>query len=278
MRVATWNIKYPREELARRRGELLRKLEPDLILLQEVNPRSAEAIRQAAGADWLIPASDLMANPPQGRAVKKPRVVAIAGRGQRPTHAWLQPDVYVPERILLAQITLAGRELTAVSYHAPDGESWGIEKARQAVTFARWLAARPGPVIMGSDGNTPEIDTADFAKTRTHWHTGDRHLHGEPGDDLLFGPAKIHALDDAYRRWLDDHPAEASALARSAPSGPLAATYRTGKSAKAPGSWTRFDSIWATRHWAVQHIDHLYDDAIAAGSDHAVVIADLTPM
>ena len=40
----------------------------------------------------------------------------------------------------------------------------------------------------------------------------------------------------------------------------------------------RFDSIWVTRHWAVQHIDHLYDDAIEAGSDHAVVIADLTPM
>ena len=184
----------------------------------------------------------------------------------------------MPERILLAQITVAGRELTAVSYHAPDWETWGIEKARQAVTFATWLAAHPEPVIMGSDGNTPLIDAADFARTRTHRHTGDRCLHGEPGDDLLFGPDKIHALDDAYRRWLGDHPAEASALARSAPSGPLAGTYRTGKSSKSPGSWMRYDSIWVTRHWAVQHIDHLYDDAKAAGSDHAVVIADLTPM
>jgi exonuclease III len=278
MRVATWNINYPGKKRALHQGELLRKLKPDLILLQEANPGSAEALRLAAGADWLIPASDLTAHPPQGRAVANPRGVAIAGRGQRPRHAWLQPDVHVPERALLAQITLAGRELTAVSYHAPDGESWGIEKARQAVTFARWLTAHPGPVIMGSDGNTPEIDATDFTKTRTHWHTGDRHLHGEPGDDLLFGPAKIHALDDAYRRWLDDHPAEASALARSAPSGPLAATYRTGKGAKSPGSCMRFDSIWVTRHWAVQHIDHLYYDAIAAGSDHAVVIADLTPI
>lgn len=131
---------------------------------------------------------------------------------------------------------------------------------------------------MGSDGNTPRTDAADFARTRTHWYTGDRRLHGEPGDDLLSGPAKIHPLDDAYRRWLGDHPAEASAAARPAPSGPLAATYRTGKDARSPGSWMRFDSIWITRHWAVQHISHLYDDAIAAGSDHAVVIADLTPV
>jgi endonuclease/exonuclease/phosphatase family metal-dependent hydrolase len=278
MRVATWNINYPGKVRALRRGEILRKLEPDLILLQEANPNSAEALRRAAGADWLISASDLMAHPTQGRSVANPRGVAIAGRGQRPRLARLQPDVHVPERILLAEITLAGRELTAVSYHAPDGESWGIEKARQAVTFARWLASHPGPVIMGSDGNTPLIDAADFTRTRTHWHTGNRRLHGEPGDDLLFGPDNIHALDDAYRRWLGDHLAEASALAKSAPLGPLAATYQTGKGAKSPGNGMRFDSIWGTRHWAVQNIDHLYDDARAAGSDHAIVIADLTPM
>jgi hypothetical protein len=33
--------------------------------------------------------------------------------------------------------------------------------------------------------------------------------------------------------------------------------------------------IWLTAHWTVQHIDHLYDDAIAAGSDHAPVVVDL---
>lgn len=115
MRVATWNINHPGKQRALRQGELLRKLEPDLILLQEANPRSAQALRLAAGADWLIPASDLMARPPQGRAVANPRGAAIAGRGQRPGPAWLQPDVHVPERILLAPVTVAGRELTAVS-------------------------------------------------------------------------------------------------------------------------------------------------------------------
>lgn len=277
MRVATWNIKWPGKKGALRRGELLRRLEPDLILLQEANPRSAEALRLTAGMDWLIPVSDVLTHPPHGRAVANPRGVAIAGRGRRPSLLRIQPNVHVPERILLAEITVAGRALTAVSYHAPDGETWKIEKARQAVAFAEWLAAHPGPVIMGSDSNTPVIDAADFARTRTHWHTGHGRLRGEPGDDLLFGPGKIHALDDAYRRWLADHPAEASALATSAPLGPLAATYRTGKAAKDPGRWVRFDSIWVTPHWAVHHIDHLYDDAYAAGSDHAVVIADLTP-
>lgn len=33
---------------------------------------------------------------------------------------------------------------------------------------------------------------------------------------------------------------------------------------------------WMTRHWTVSRIDHLYDEGIAAGSDHAVIVADLT--
>ncbi len=136
---------------------------------------------------------------------------------------------------------------------------------------------RARPRLAGRRCQHPLLDAADFTATRTHWHTGDRHLHGEPGDDLLFGPGKIHGLDDALRRWLADHPAIAAPLAVDRPFGPLAVTHRTGKRKTSPGTGRRFDSIWITRHWAVHSIDHYYDDAIAAGSDHAIVIADLTP-
>ena len=51
-------------------------------------------------------------------------------------------------------------------------------------------------MLLGADANTPLIDAVDFAARRTHWHTGSRGLRGEPRDDLLFGPGKIHPLDD----------------------------------------------------------------------------------
>jgi hypothetical protein len=79
-------------------------------------------------------------------------------------------------------------------------------------------------VVLGADANTPLVDAAGFAQTRTHWHTGGRNLHGEPGDDQLFGPSKTHPFDDAFRRWLSDHPACAERLAATAPTGPLAVT------------------------------------------------------
>lgn len=273
VRVVSWNVHYRGAAAAQCQGALLRELRPDLILLQEVNLGSAEVLRRAADADWLICAANLRARAPDDRPVRS-RGVAIAGHGQAPSRAWLPADVLLPERILAAETTVDGIGLTVVSYHAPPGVTWGIDKPRQAVAFARWLSTQHRPVLLGADASTPRIDVADFAATRTHWHTGDRRLHGEPGDDLLFGPAKIHSLQDALRRWLADHPEQAATLA-GRPHGPLAITHRTGRRKDSPGTGRRFDSIWVTSHRTVQHIEHLYAAGIAAGSDHAVVVADL---
>src|SRR6516164_4469945 len=163
----------------------------------------------------------------------------------------------------------------AVSYHAPAGVKYGIVKPRQAVAFARWLSTQNVPLLFGADANTPFIDALDFADTRTHWHTGYRKLQGEPGDDLLVGPNKVHGLDDALRRWLALHPDEMDRLRANHPSGPLAMTHRTGRRKDSPGNPRRFDSVWVSRHWVVRHIEHLYDEGIAAGSDHAPVMVDL---
>jgi hypothetical protein len=92
-------------------------------------------------------------------------------------------------------------------------------------------------VLFGADANTPLIDAFDFANTLTHWNTGDRHLHVEPGDDLLFGPVKVHNLDDALRRWLDLRSDDNDTLPACGPVGHLAITRRTGKrrARRAPG-------------------------------------------
>lgn len=104
----------------------------------------------------------------------------------------------------------------------------GIVKPRQAVAFASWLSKQntEWAVLFGADANTPLIDAFDFANTLTHWNTGDRRLHVEPGDDLLFGPGKVHNLDDALRRWLD---------LRSDDNGTLPAWGRSGTSRSPTG-------------------------------------------
>jgi len=153
--------------------------------------------------------------------------------------------------------------------------SYGIVKPQQAVAFVGWPSTQKGPLLFGADANTPKIDALDFANTQTHWYAGFRRLQGQTGDDCLFGPCKVHDLDDALRRWLVLHPDEMGRLQASRPSGPLAITHRTGRRKNTPGTERRFDSVWVSRDWVVRNIEHLYQKGVAAGSDHAPVVVDL---
>src|SRR4051794_35544404 len=133
MRVVSWNIAFRGSKAAERQGELLRELAPDLILLQEVNPSSSTLLREAAGADWIVSASDLPTRKPDDLPMRR-RGVAIAGHGPRPC-SWLLDGIRQSERILIIEAQAEGTPFIAVSYHAPPGVSYKIVKPQQAVAF-----------------------------------------------------------------------------------------------------------------------------------------------
>lgn len=198
MRIVSWNVHNRVAPTAVRQGTFVATLDPDLVLLQEANHSAMDAFCEAAGLSWCRSSLDLRppAQYPQGRRLG----VAICGSGEQPTKCFSLDTVPLPERTLVATVPIRGRTITVASYHAPPGVSWKILKVHQAVAFARLLATLDSPVLFGADANTPELDAISFTDTRTHWHSGKRILGGEPGDDLLFGPRKIHGLDDALRR------------------------------------------------------------------------------
>src|SRR5699024_3889015 len=108
------------------------------------------------------------------------------------------------------------------------------------------------------------------------WQTGQQRLAGLTGDEIMFGNDPHHRLFDAYRRWLATRPRETERIRRERPNGPLAITHYTGKRRNSPGIPRRYDALWLSEQLTVERIDHCYDEAIEAGSDHALVIADLT--
>lgn len=202
-------------------------------------------------------------------------LAAVAGRGKEPE--WLSPRFKIPfpDRVTALRVRVGNAALIAASYHAPPGESWGAEKAQQAVTFARWPADQKEQCVPGADANTPAVDHPDFALTRIHWQSGVKGLHGAPGDDLLWGPTKVHELHDAYRVALANDPARFQAIRDLTPTGPLAVSYRTHRRIGKPSTPWCFDGIWVTSGLRVLSVRYLYEEGIAAGSDHAVVVADL---
>lgn len=267
-KVGSWNLNRRVGEAAVSEGKFLAEQGVEIVALQEVNANSIEDLCEAAGLDWYRSALEL--RPPGDHEGPGRRLAAaVAGRGAPPLSVQLIPGVPVPERTLAADF---GDHIVC-SFHAPPGVSWFIDKARQAVAIARWLADVDKPVWFGIDANTPWIDHPDFSETVTHWHTGSDDLDGEPGDDLLVGPDKIHDLEDAFRGYLRNNPEIAAGIAAENPEGPLAVSHRTGKRRDSAGNPQRYDAIWTSPEFEVGDVAYHYDSSIEAGSDHALVTA-----
>ncbi len=285
MRVASWNLRQRAREAAGRLGSILAEFGgAGVVLLQESSQNGLSEFVEAAGLDWGVHLRDhfydlLRVRGRAGRSAvddgerfPNGRCVAIAGRGELLRNPCVFPDAPIPEKVMAGWVDIDGVRTTVVTYHAPNGVDYGMAKPRQAVQIAEWLATLDGPVILGGDFNTPVEDPIDDAGVLTHMHTGNPDLDGEPGDDLLVGPTPVHSLRDALRTHLASRQDLREVIRSERPEGPLKVSYRTSDSDE--GRF-RFDAIWLSPHFTVNSVEYHYEAAIAAGTDHALVIADI---
>lgn len=251
--VVDWNV----NGFARKaQPELLGGLEWDVACLQEVTRESWEDYRALgdAGAvafDHLPPLAD--------DGPRYASAVLVRGEASLDEFGVLR-DLPSPERAAVASVTVDGRRTSVCSWAAPPGASWGdAGKGRQVVRFAAWLRDRSGPVVVGIDRNAPKWERHELADDEW-WN--DR----EP---VLYGPERAHDLRDAYREVVDRDEALRGRLAEDRPDGPLAVTYLR------RGSECRYDAIYVSPELEVRAVDHLWEEARAAGSDHGLVRAEL---
>jgi endonuclease/exonuclease/phosphatase family metal-dependent hydrolase len=73
--------------------------------------------------------------------------------------------------------------------------------------------------------------------------------------------------------WYADHPAELKRRARYYPNGPLADSYHRGRRGKYLRC--RYDSVRVSPGINVTDVRYLYEEAVRAGSDHALVVAEI---
>jgi len=266
--VVTWNVAG---RIKPAMLDLLVGLEPDIAFLQEVKVDQWSAWKRALHGEGLM---GLELRPREadeggkrglGAAVllRPPLQLAAGSLVQHPGFAW-------PERAVTGLVTLApGLPPTRlVAYHALHG-GHGRIKPQSSAAMASWLAEQRGPVLVGMDANSPEVDHPDESSIEAFWaqastRTLERSLVGPRAD-------RAHHLNDVWRTYLAAHPEIADTIRAEKPHGPLAVTHWTGRHPRVP---RRYDHIWASDDFEVLEVDHV-QEGISAGSDHAVVRARL---
>lgn len=249
LRVLGWNVNgFSRG----RQPELLGSLEWDVACLQEVTRNTWKAF-QALGDQGDVAFEYL---PPLAGPGPRYACAVLVRSPARLDDFTLLRDVPSPERAAVAMVSINGLRVWVGSWAAPPGVSWGkAGKSRQVERFAAWLRDRPGPVVVGIDRNAPKWDRHDLSEDEW-WNDK------EP---LLYGPDRVHDLRDVYRDHLAANPELADRVRQEYPEGPLAVTHLR------RGIPCRYDAVYASPEFIVEDVEHRWEEARQAGSDHALV-------
>jgi hypothetical protein len=239
---------------------LLADQHPDILLLQDVGPSAVRAVVDSRLWDhvadtWSLP------HPP-GAIIRRGGCLIAATNDWVLTPALPTPDELLSNRLLAVTAVHAGSALTLLSCYAPTNTGRGRkERSGYFNTLASWLAAVPAPIVLGMDANGPRVDHPDIDQNR--WWT--------QKEALVLGAGA--RTEDVLRLWYADHPAELKRRVQYYPNGPLADSYHRGRRGKYLRC--RYDSIRVSLRISVTDVRYLYEEAVRAGSDHALVVADI---
>jgi exonuclease III len=258
LQIASWNVRgmpHPADQL-----ELLADQNSDILLLQDVGPSAVRAVADSHLWDHI---ADTWSPPhPPGITIRRGGcLIAVKGDWVL-TPTLPTPDALLSNHSLAVTATHGQAALTLLSCYAPTNTGPGkTERPRAFAALAAWLSAVSAPIVLGMDANGPRVDHPDIKQSR--WWTEE--------EALVLGTGT--QTEDVLRLWYTDHPAELKRRVRYYPNGPLADSYHRGRRGKYLRC--RYDSIRVSPGISVTDVRYLFDDAIAAGSDHALVIADI---
>ena len=291
MRILSLNLQsYPNHNRIGELAALVASYDPDVALFQECRRSWFETLMERTGlvgvhSHDLEPV--LRQSPPDGCAIGVKAPLGITRSWRLPPETF-QPAVVsqgvaepvpagfetLPDRLgcgfsartIFAEVTSDAGTFVAVSLHATPGRSHigGREVSEWKPFFhgavAVALQGLPQPFVFGIDANEPLSATMDGVSF--HW------ADGRPGAAkfaALLGLTPLHRARDLLRQHLHDGGGSPESDSY------LALTYTT-----RGGGLRCFDHLWATPEFRlVAGPEVHYREACAAGTDHALLVADV---
>ena len=261
LRFATWNLNYSDEKESFRRLDFLKSLEWDIVALQEVSSIAWQVFSEnglTKGGFCSL----------EGFGVDSPKAYGVAllvQNGFSLRDPELLPGNPQIRRALAAKLYGLENPADVLSWHAPNAAGSGAKvKMKGYKAIIGWINSKRGPIVIGFDGNHWNISSDLDLPSVKYEEQSPFFL-----ENWFFGDEPPHRLRDALIDYYRNNPTKYEDALKERPEGPLAVSYIRGKKKD------RFDYIFISDDFEVNNCRYDYEGAVAAGSDHALVCADL---
>lgn len=255
MRIVDWNFSYA--------GDTAQKIEyllsllggDDCVMLQEVKPHAYELIRSSLQDKYHLLYSLNYRKPGKYDSdARKLGVLIIVPRYALIEETGVIERSLFPDRTMFVTITLNGNRYKMVALHSITGCDYKKAKSVQFQAFAEFVDAYQ-PDIIGIDANEPLADHWDISQM-VFYKNG-------PGAKIFFETMAKIGLVDSY--------VVANNVTRCLAGLPLATSHHVRKKGD-----VRYDFLFVRKDIKIYKMEYQFNEATAAGSDHALLLCDVT--
>lgn len=254
MRVIDWNISYA-GDTSKKIEYLHTLLQGDVcIMLQEVKPHAYEYIKETLGEDYnLFYSLEYRCPSKFDSDARRLGVLIATSKGISVESSGVIERSPFPDRTMYVVLNVNGRSLKLLALHSLTGCGYYRSKSVQYDSFAEFIDNYK-PDLIGIDANEPQVDHYDMRKMEF--------FDNGPGAKHFFDEMVDIGLTDSYVRYNNIDIVEDGK--------PLAKTHNIRRKGA-----VRYDFLFSKNDIAIEKMDYFYDDAIKAGSDHALILCDI---
>ena len=255
LRIIDWNISYAGD--TERKVKYLQEYLTDdtCVMLQEVKPNAYEYIKTTLGDQYEMFYSLEYRKPSKFDSdARKLGVLILVSKGVGIVEAGVIERSPFPDRTVYLTIRKDGSIIKLLALHSLTGCGYYRSKSVQYDSFAEFIDAYR-PDIIGIDANEPQVDHYDMRRMQF--------FDNGPGAKHFFSEMVDIGLTDAYVRY--------NGIEGYKEGQPLAQSHNIRRKGA-----VRYDFLFVRDTCSIDLLTYNYDEAVAAGSDHAIIVSDLT--
>ncbi len=254
LRIIDWNISYA--------GDIERKIsylktfvtDNSCIMLQEVTPYAYEHIKNMLGKFYQMIYSLEYRKPSKFDSdARKLGVLILVSKELKIIEAGVIERSPFPDRTVYVTVKKDDKIIKLLSLHSLTGCGYYRAKSVQYDSFAEFIDTFH-PDIIGIDANEPQIDHYDIRQMQF--------FDNGPGAKHFFDEIADIGLSDAFVCFNGTEGHEKGK--------PLIKSYSICRRGA-----VRYDFLFVKDTYIVNSLEYKYDEAITAGSDHAIIIGEI---